>query len=207
MSDGTIFSDYWGAKFNVTKWRRYHSERVAHYERLDRWVAFLSIFLGSAAIANLAGWFNHLSGYQFVLAGLIAVMNAAKLVFEFSRNAQIHRDMHREMTALCIEIYKNNTPSDDNIRSWEASMIDINARMYKIFWAAEAHAYNQTVVEFYENFAPPIKISGYKFKFRNLLTFSNDNFVADWSLADKHLRPTYPAPETSTADAPPRKAG
>lgn len=192
MTEVDLPNRYSPELFNATKWRRYHADRIAHYERLDRWVTFASVILGSVAFSNVAV-IHQFSPHQSVyLAMIIAVMNAAKLVFEFTKNSQLHRNMHREMTALCVEISRNLSPTLTERTQWDARMIEINSPMHRTFWALEAHAFNQTVVEFRDDLGPPIKI-GLPYYARNYLTFSNDNFAANWDKAKKDLRPEPPA--------------
>ena len=202
MHDANSFRYQWREKFDAAKWRRYHAARATHYEKLDRWVSFLSIVFGSVSFANVA--FFHVPAIDLaVYLGLaITVMNAAKLVFEFSRNAQLHRDMHRDFTALAVEINDTVRPDIEQCRQWESRRTQINARVFRIYWALEAHAYNQTVVEFASNRAPPIKLGLWHASLMNLRPFSNDQFKATPDKVANDLRPLSP-PEP-TADASPR---
>ena len=191
MEDDNVLIKQWQMKFNAAKWRRYHTARAAHYERLDRWVTFLSVVLGSTSIINV--WLLLFSPTTLSLwvAAIVAVMNAAKLVFEFSRNAQLHRDMFRDFTALAMEISETLYPDFAQCRKWESQMIAINGRMYRIFWALEAHCYNQTVVEFSDNMRPPLEL-GWRGRFKNLFLFSNDKFRTQQEQAANDLRPVVP---------------
>lgn len=84
--------------FGVRRSARYHSARRRFFHAWSRLLSFLSVLAGAGAVASLLaaapGW------VPMAVAGLVAVAQAAELVFDLSGKAMRHEGLYRDFVAL-----------------------------------------------------------------------------------------------------------
>ena len=84
--------------FGVRRSIRYHSKRQAFFERIDRWLTFALLLLGSGSALSI------LQDYKAV--GLaVTCISSLKLVFAFGSKANRHAQFVKDFTRLEKRLY------------------------------------------------------------------------------------------------------
>ena len=87
-------------RFDLLRSALYHDQRQQALARWHKALMFLSILLGSSAIAAFGSQYPHVGQ----AAGLVvAIIGAAQLVFDFGGAARDHADLRRRFYALLSE--------------------------------------------------------------------------------------------------------
>lgn len=86
-------------RFAVRKSIRYHDHRRNFYLKIESWIAFVGLVLGSGAAVNALS----ASGAEWIswaAPGLIAALSAAGLVIRASRKAALHANLYSRFARL-----------------------------------------------------------------------------------------------------------
>ncbi|MBX3543754.1 hypothetical protein [Chelatococcus sp.] len=125
----------------ATRNARYHEDREGHFDRLNRLSNFLVLALGSSSVvAGLSAmpWLATMSG------GLTATLGAAQLVFDFSGQASLHRDLRKGFLSVCTRSRDEAQP----IASLNAEMEGLYCNEPPTFHAVNIMAWNTAQLAF-----------------------------------------------------------
>jgi hypothetical protein len=155
---------------DIDKSMRYNKRRQAHFERWHRWSMLGIIVMGSAAAAKF-------KGAEFYLSLAAAVIGAVDLVYSPSIRAAEHAALHRRFLELLSTIRVTGNPSPEQIRSWQAERLKIEADEPPTFWALEADGWNETQRALGRNKDKPNHISWWKRPLKHFVRFEGANFL------------------------------
>jgi hypothetical protein len=123
-------------KFDALRNAIYHTSRRRFFELLSRFLSFLVVISGTAAVANL-----HAIEPRFAAAAA-ATIGALQLVFDFNGRARTHEILQRKYYDLIAEIDGIQSPNDEQILKWQAALNRIYADEPPPMRALDAIAYN-----------------------------------------------------------------
>jgi hypothetical protein len=106
-------------RFEALRNAIYHSSRRRFFELLARFLSFLVVVSGTAAVANIAD--------PRILAALAAVIGAAQLVFGFGERARLHEKLQWQYFQLIGLIDGTTNPADADRAKWDAQLASIYA--------------------------------------------------------------------------------
>jgi hypothetical protein len=128
------------------------------------------IVTGSAAAAKF-------KGVEFYLSLAAAVIGAVDLVYSPSIRAAEHAALHRRFSELLSAIRVAGNPSSEQIQSWQAERLKIEADEPPIFWAVEADCWNETQRALGRNKDKPNHIPWWKRPLRHFIRFEGADFL------------------------------
>ncbi|MEA5160723.1 hypothetical protein [Cereibacter johrii] len=137
-----MLTDRDSIRFNVLRNALYHTARRRSLERSARWLNFLVVLLGAAAVGDV------LNAYRLArpAVGLaVSVIGALQLVWDFGRQARDHQALQRDYYSLLADIEASNDQSSEKCGEWHARMIRITADEPPVLRAVDAKAYNDAL--------------------------------------------------------------
>jgi hypothetical protein len=123
-------------KFNALRNAIYHSSRRRFFELLSRFLSFLIVVSGTAAVAQL-----RILEARY-MAALAATIGAIQLVFDFNGRARLHEKLQVKYYDLIATIDGVPNPAETDIAKWQASLWQIYADEPPPMRALDAIAYN-----------------------------------------------------------------
>jgi hypothetical protein len=134
-----MFADRENIRFNVLRNALYHTARRRVLERWNRWLNFLVIILGAAAVGDILSDY----GVQQSYVGMaVAIIGALQLVFDFGRQARDHQGLQRDYYALLADIEATVDDSDTKCAEWHSRLVRISSDEPPTLRAIDAKAYN-----------------------------------------------------------------
>jgi hypothetical protein len=116
--------------FGVCRSIRYHNRRRRFFDNLQRLKTWLTLVFGSTAMATLLAQTSP-AGTQPLLPILFTALTSAiaalDLVVASSTRARLHADLARRFFELERTITLTKDPTEDNIRTWRAERLSIEA--------------------------------------------------------------------------------
>lgn len=129
-------------RFNVLRNALYHTARRLTYERWSRWLNFVVVILGAAAMGSLMEQF----GFSSIWAGAgIAMAGSLQLVFDFSGAARDHQALQRDYYGLLADIEAAVDPDERQLAEFFSRMIRLAGDERPIMKAVDAKAYNDAI--------------------------------------------------------------
>jgi len=129
-------------RFNVLRNAHYHTARRRSLERTNRVFNFAVVGLGTAAVGGLLNMYS--INAEFI-GGVVALIGASQLVFDFGRQARDHQALQRDYYNLLADIETETNPDEAQIAEWRGRMIRITADEPPVLRALDAKAYNDTI--------------------------------------------------------------
>jgi hypothetical protein len=159
-----------GVKFDALRNAIYHASRRRFFELLNRFLSFLVVVSGTAAVASVAGW-----DPRWPAAGA-AVIGALQLVFDFAGRARLHETLQRRYFELIAEIDGRLEPSEADVSKWRSDLNLIYADEPPPMRALDAIAFNKAC----DSLGCPDErrsINLWQWLMQQVVPFSNTDFV------------------------------
>ena len=128
-------------RFEALRNAIYHGTRKAFLGGANRWLSFIIIIFGAAAIGDLSKWLH--VGNQTVFAAIATAAATLQLVFDFGGRAALHDYLQRRYYELIADIVDN--PGEEHAVKWEARLIRLYADEPTPMRALDAIARNAAV--------------------------------------------------------------
>ncbi|WGZ31884.1 hypothetical protein O4444_10420 [Xylella fastidiosa subsp. pauca] len=131
----------WELLWGVQKSQRYHSCRMAFFDRCDKLNSVIGLLSGSAVIASLGQY----APQWMALAGAVTVTIATSinLVAGTAQMARIHSDLRRRFSQLESDIVNHPDATREQISAWTAQRLEIESDEPPIFVALDILCENQ----------------------------------------------------------------
>ncbi|MCJ9693083.1 hypothetical protein MOV76_15865 [Rhizobium sp. PRIMUS64] len=171
----------------------YHIARRGWLDGWNRFFNLLVILGGTSAAADLTRGNPKAS---LVLGGVITLIGALQLVFDFGGRARAHETLQRRYYNLAADIQSKLIPMEQDCASWEAEMSRIAADEPPTLRALDAVADNQATAALLGSNRPRLKITAFQNFTRQIFTHNAGIFPPDpnWLAFDTELtRPDNPA--------------
>ena len=136
MTDNNLRQQIDALDFGIEKSMRYHQRRRGHYERLHKFIMFLTVICGSAAFAQVLGRSEY-------FGAATAFFAAGDLVWGPSHLARDHEILFRRFSDLAIAIRTTVSPTQESYVQWLKKRISIETDEPPIYWALEADCDNE----------------------------------------------------------------
>ncbi|HHW4673886.1 hypothetical protein [Xylella fastidiosa] len=116
----------WELLWGVQKSQRYHSCRMAFFDRCNTLSSFISLLGASAVIAS----FGKYTAEWMALAGAVTVTIATSinLVAGTAQMARTHSDLRRRFSQLERDIVKHPDATQEQVSAWTAQRLEIGKR-------------------------------------------------------------------------------
>jgi hypothetical protein len=148
----------------------YHSSRRRFFELLTRFLSFLVVVTGTAAVANL-----HVAEPR-IMAAVAAAIGAMQLVFDCGGRARLHEKLQSQYFQLISAIDGTVNPTDTDRAKWEAQLSLIYADEPPPMRALDAVAYNKACDSLGYTGSARLKVNWWQALFRHLWSFPNTRF-------------------------------
>ena len=165
-----------GARFDALRNAIYHSSRKAFYDWWNRFLSFVIIISGAAAIADFAttvawpGWL-----WSPALFPVIATFAAAiQLVFDLGGKSAKHAYLQRRYYELIADMQREGVKDEDP--KWEARLMNIYADEPPPKRALDAIAYNAACEAIGAKSEKRVQIRWYQSLLRHWLPFNKSDF-------------------------------
>ncbi|KXB18747.1 hypothetical protein ADT28_12630, partial [Xylella fastidiosa] len=131
----------WELLWGVQKSQRYHSSRMAFFDRCNTLSSFIGLLGASAVIAS----FGKCAAEWMAVAGAVTVTIATSinLVTGTAQMARIHSDLRRRFSQLESDIVKHPDTTQEQISAWTAQRLGIESDEPPIFVALDILCENQ----------------------------------------------------------------
>ncbi|EGO82397.1 hypothetical protein [Xylella fastidiosa] len=131
----------WELLWGVQKSQRYHSCRMAFFDRCDKLNSVIGLLSGSAVIASLGQY----APQWMAIAGAVTVTIATSinLVAGTAQMARIHSDLRRRFSQLESDIVKHPHATQEQVSAWTAQRLEIESDEPPIFVALDILCENQ----------------------------------------------------------------
>ncbi|MEL6709775.1 MAG: hypothetical protein AAFP79_15985 [Pseudomonadota bacterium] len=150
---------------------RYHADREAYLDRLDRNITFGILATGAAAFTQFFG-----SEVQAIGAAVLTVFALARIVFETGKKARLHSDLRRQYLEISAKLEEGKLLA----RSANGQMMRLAAKEPPVFCAVHALAENWATRAVYgEGQSLPCEIGVWSRLTRNILRHESRNFGCD----------------------------
>ncbi len=115
----------WELLWGVQKSQRYHSCRMAFFDRCNTLSSFIGLLGASAVIAS----FGKYTAEWMAVAGAVTVTIATSinLVAGTVQMARIHSDLRRRFSQLESDIVKHPHATQEQVSAWTAQRLDMKA--------------------------------------------------------------------------------
>jgi hypothetical protein len=157
-------------KFNSLRNAIYHSSRRRFFELLSRFLSFLVVVSGTAAVAQLHPLDPRL------MAALAAIIGAAQLVFDFNGRARLHEKLQVKYYDLIAVIDGTIKPDDVDLTKWRASLWQIYADEPPPMRALDAIAYNAAYDDLGFKAEAHLKLQPWHWAFSQIYSFPHAKF-------------------------------
>lgn len=159
---------------------RYHDDRLAHFERLNRWSNFILVVLGSGAFAgvvqavtNSSSSFSYWGARAAILGTFLsAVLGACQLAFDWSAKARAHSELKRAFAKIMA---KAANP-DCDVDKVTIEMHELYGDEFEIYHAVNALAYNAAQRAFGRPAGAELVVSRWQAFMRNVFHFQGVDF-------------------------------
>ncbi|MEP9372558.1 hypothetical protein [Mesorhizobium sp. KR1-2] len=129
-------------RFNVLRNALYHTARRLTCERWSKWLNFVVVILGAAAMGDLQGNF----GLKPYWAGAgIALAGSLQLIFDFSAAARDHQSLQREYYKLLADIEASIGADGHQLAVFYSRMLHLTGEERPTMKAVDARAYNDAI--------------------------------------------------------------
>jgi hypothetical protein len=157
-------------KFNALRNAIYHSSRRRFFELLSRFLSFLVVISGTAAVAQLRILDPRL------MAALAATIGALQLVFDFNGRARLHEKLQVKYYELIAVVDSVANPSEAEIFKWRASLWQTYADEPPPMRALDAIAYNAACDDLGFPSEAHLKVQPWHWAFCQIYSFPNAKF-------------------------------
>ena len=157
-------------KFNALRNAIYHSSRRRFFELLSRFLSFLVVISGTAAVAQLRILDPRL------MAALAATIGALQLVFDFNGRARLHEKLQVKYYELIAVVDSVANPSEAEIFKWRASLWQTYADEPPPMRALDAIAYNAACDDLGFPSQAHLKVQPWHWAFCQIYSFPNAKF-------------------------------
>lgn len=140
-SQPTATNHAWEVLWAVQRSQRYHARRSAFFHRWNKATAFVSLVGGSAVFAALGEIAP--AGLAIVGATVVVVMSGIDLVVGTADMARQHNDLRRQFCALEADITQVLSPGAEQVASWRARRLAIEAEEPAIYVALDVLCENE----------------------------------------------------------------
>lgn len=148
---------------------KYHEDRYAHYERLNRWSNFFVVVFGSVGIGSgLASW----ALVAAAVAAATTVLGAMQLVFDIGNKARTHQELRKSMVRLMARAEQQ----DADAERINVEMIELYADEPEIYHAVNMLAYNAAQRAFGRPDDTLIRVTPWQSAMRHILRFDPADF-------------------------------
>jgi hypothetical protein len=120
--------------FSIEKSIRYHHRRLAHYDKLHKFMMLAVIITGSAAFGELLG------EHSARLGLLTAALAAFDLIMALPIKARDHQFLHARFSDLAPELRSCTAFTQEHLANCQKKRIEIEKDEPPIFWGLRNHA-------------------------------------------------------------------
>ena len=161
-------------RFDALRNAIYHSSRGGFLNTLNRFLSFVVVVTGAAAVADLGReeW-----GFPPAAFAAIATVAAAlQLVFDFGSRARTHEFLQRRFYEIAADVSEAQSPSEAEIKRWDATLKRLYAEEPPPMRALDAISYNAAVESLGWAKERRLRVSWWQSLFRQVWAFNQAAF-------------------------------
>ena len=162
-------------RFDILRNSIYYSDESAFFSNMHRTITFLTILAGAAIIGLMSSGLD--SKLAAILAGIVASLASADLVFDLSGRATLHASLRQRYLALLGEL-ERKPPTEQFVSYFQEAMYRLQGEEPPVKWCVEALAWNSASASMMPapNEADLIAVNWWERLFRHVVPFSPDRF-------------------------------